>query len=114
MTIFARALRQVRAWEKAGLPGVIIIDHIGLVSPSRQTDNKAADTAETVNQLKPSPRRYNAPVAALCAGQQADREGRNDKRPTMADLNWSGAIEQIAESWGSYTATPTISPLAIA
>ena len=88
--IRSRALRQVRAWEKAGIkPGAIIIDHIGLVSPSRQTDNKAADTAETVNQLKPLAKALQCPVAALV---QVNRqtEGRNDKRPTMADLNWSG------------------------
>lgn len=98
--IRSRALRQVRAWEKAGIkPGAIIIDHIGLVSPSRQTDNKAADTAETVNQLKPLAKALQCPVAALV---QVNRqtEGRNDKRPTMADLNWSGAIEQIADFVG--------------
>lgn len=98
--ICSRALRQVRAWEKAGIkPGCIIIDHIGLVAPSRRTDNKAADTAETVNQLKPLAKALQCPVAALV---QVNRqtEGRNDKRPTMADLNWSGAIEQIADFVG--------------
>ena len=107
--IRSRALRQVRAWEKAGIkPGAIIIDHIGLVSPSRQTDNKAADTAETVNQLKPLAKALQCPWQP-CVQVNRQTEGRNDKRPTMADLNWSEPLSKSPTSWGSYTGKPTIS-----
>lgn len=95
--IRSQALRQVRAWEKAGIkPGCILIDHIGLVQPTRRSDNKAAETADTVNQLKPLAKQLRCPVVALV---QVNRqtESRTDKRPTLADLNWSGAIEQIAD-----------------
>jgi replicative DNA helicase len=95
--IRAQTLRQFRAWEKVGVkPGACIIDHIGLVIPERRTDNKAADTADTVNELKPMAKQTGAPVIALC---QVNRqtESRNDKRPTPSDLNWSGAIEQAAD-----------------
>lgn len=98
--IRSRALRQVRTWEKSGIkPGCIIIDHIGLVQPTRKTDNKAADTADTVNQLKPLAKQLQCAVVAMV---QVNRqtEGRDNKRPTVADLNWSGAIEQIADFVG--------------
>ena len=97
--IRSQALRQVRAWEKAGVqPGAILIDHIGLVKPHgrRAGDNKAAETADIVNELKGLAKQVRAPVIALVQVNR-NTEGRNDKRPTLADLNWSGAIEQIAD-----------------
>jgi len=95
--VAARARRQTRAWAKAGIaPGAIIIDHIGLVNPTRRTDNKAADTTEIVNELKGLAKSIGAPIIA-CAQINRAPEGRNDKRPTLGDLNWSGAIEQIAD-----------------
>lgn len=98
--IRSRALRQVRTWEKAGIqPGAIIIDHIGLVAPVRKTENKAADTSDTVNELKPLAKALRCGVVALVQINRGT-EGRNDKRPTVADLNWSGAIEQIADFVG--------------
>lgn len=98
--IRSTALRQVRAWEKQGIkPGCILIDHIGLVKPARQTDSKAADTADTVNELKPLAKLLRCPVIGLVQVNRAT-EGRTDKRPTMGDLNWSGAIEQIADFIG--------------
>ncbi len=98
--IRSQALRQFRSWEKAGVQrGCILIDHIGLVKPTRKTDNKAADTADTVNELKDLAKQLRAPIIALV---QVNRqtEGRQDKRPLMSDLNWSGAIEQIADFIG--------------
>ncbi len=95
--IRSRALRQMRAWEKAGVSrGAVLIDHIGLVRPVRRTDSKAADTADTVNELKDVAKQIGVPIIALV---QVNRqtENRTDKRPTLADLNWSGAIEQIAD-----------------
>lgn len=92
-----QAQRQMRAWEKAGVErGAILIDHIGLVKPHRKSDSKAAETADTVNELKALAKYLGAPVIALCQVNR-NTESRNDKRPTLADLNWSGAIEQIAD-----------------
>jgi replicative DNA helicase len=95
--IRSQALRQFRAWEKAGVErGAVLIDHIGLVKPHRPSDSKAAETADTVNELKALAKYLKAPVIALCQVNR-NTESRQDKRPTLADLNWSGAIEQIAD-----------------
>lgn len=98
--IRSQALRQVRAWEKAGVqPGCVLIDHVGLIQPTRRSDSKAAETADIVNQLKPLAKQLCCPVVAL-AQVNRQTEGRTDKRPTLGDLNWSGAIEQIADFIG--------------
>lgn len=92
-----QAQRQMRAWDRAGVArGCVLIDHIGLVRPVRNTGNKAADTSDTVNELKAMAKSLQCPIIAL---SQVNRgpEGRQDKHPTVADLNWSGAIEQIAD-----------------
>jgi replicative DNA helicase len=92
-----QAQRQLRAWDKAGVPrGAVIIDHIGLVKPLRRTDSKAADTSDLVNELKPLAKQLQTPIVAL-AQVNRNTESRNDKRPTLADLNWSGSIEQIGD-----------------
>lgn len=95
--IRVQAIRQMRAWDRSGVKrGAVLIDHIGLVRPVRSTGNKAADTADTVNELKSLAKALECPIICL---SQVNRgpEGRQDKRPTAADLNWSGAIEQIAD-----------------
>ena len=92
-----QALRQMRAWDRAGVArGCVVIDHIGLIRPVKKGDSKAADTADIVNELKSLAKAIRAPIIVL---SQVNRgpEGRQDKRPTVADLNWSGAIEQIAD-----------------
>jgi replicative DNA helicase len=92
-----QAQRQLRAWDKAGVPrGAIIIDHIGLVKPFKRTENKAADTSDLVNELKPLAKQLQTPIIAL-AQVNRQTESRNDKRPTLGDMNWSGSIEQIAD-----------------
>lgn len=95
--IRVQAIRQMRAWDRSGVQrGAVLIDHIGLVRPVKNTGNKAADTADTVNELKALAKALQCPIICL---SQVNRgpEGRQDKRPTAADLNWSGAIEQIAD-----------------
>jgi replicative DNA helicase len=95
--IIGQSLRQMRAWEKAGVrPGAVLIDHLGLVRPSTGRDSKAAEVADTVDRLKEAAKRIGAPIIAAAQINRAC-ENRNDKRPTMADLNWSGSIEQIAD-----------------
>lgn len=95
--IISQSRRQVRAWEKAGVePGAIIIDHLGLVSSRIARDSKAAEVADTVDRLKAAAKLIGAPIIAAAQINRGP-EARNDKRPTMGDLNWSGSIEQIAD-----------------
>jgi len=95
--IRSQAQRQMRAWDKAGVKrGAVLIDHIGLVKPARNSGNKAADTADIVNELKGIAKQLKTPIIAL-AQINRNTEARNDKRPTLADMNWSGAIEQISD-----------------
>jgi replicative DNA helicase len=95
--IINQSRRQVRAWEKAGVePGAIIIDHLGLVASRAKRDSKAAEVADTVDRLKAAAKLIGAPIIAAAQINRGP-EARNDKRPTMADLNWSGSIEQIAD-----------------
>lgn len=98
--IMVQALRQMRAWEKAGVtPGAVLIDHIGLVRARRERDSKAAESADTVDRLKEAAKSIGAPIIAAAQISRAC-ENRQDKRPTLADLNWSGSIEQIADLVG--------------
>jgi len=95
--IRSQSLRQVRAWEKAGVtPGAILIDHLGLVKPVRKTDSKAADTSDTANELKALAKAVRCAVVAFSQINRAT-ENRSDKRPTLGDLNWSSSIEQISD-----------------
>lgn len=95
--IINQSRRQVRAWEKAGVePGAIIIDHLGLVASRISRDSKAAEVADTVDRLKMAAKLIGAPIIAA-AQVNRNAESRNDKRPAMSDLNWSGSIEQIAD-----------------
>lgn len=95
--IINQSRRQVRAWEKAGVePGAIVIDHLGLVTSRTSRDSKAAEVADTVDRLKAAAKLIGAPIIAAAQINRGP-EGRQDKRPTMGDLNWSGSIEQIAD-----------------
>lgn len=95
--IINQSRRQVRAWEKMGVePGAIVIDHLGLVTSRTKRDSKAAEVADTVDRLKDAAKRIGAPIIAA-AQVNRNAESRNDKRPSMSDLNWSGSIEQIAD-----------------
>lgn len=95
--IINQSRRQVRAWEKAGVePGAIVIDHLGLVASRTKRDSKAAEVSDTVDRLKEATKLIGAPIIAA-AQLNREAEKRNDHRPSMADLNWSGSIEQIAD-----------------
>jgi replicative DNA helicase len=76
---------------------VICIDHLGLIAASgKYSGNKAAETEEVSMSLKRLAKELDIAVIALV---QLNRgvEGREDKRPSLADLRWSGAIEQDAD-----------------
>ncbi len=90
--IAARARRLKR--EKS--IGVIVIDYLQLVEPSRRAENRVQEITEVTKGLKALAKELNVPIIAL---SQLSRgvDARDDKRPVLSDLRESGSIEQDAD-----------------
>ncbi len=76
--------------------GLIIIDYLQLMRPSKITDTRSQELGEITRSLKALAKELKVPVVAL---SQLNRqvETRPDRRPLLADLRESGAIEQDAD-----------------
>ena len=76
--------------------GLVVVDYLGLL----ESENRATSIYERVtansNALKRLARSLDVPILCLAQLNRAS-EQRADKRPTMADLRDSGAIEQDAD-----------------
>jgi len=90
--IAARARRMKR--EKN--IGLIVIDYLQLVEPSRRAENRVQEISEVTKGLKALAKELSWPVMAL---SQLSRgvDNRDDKRPILSDLRESGSIEQDAD-----------------
>ncbi len=88
----SRARRMAREHEL----GLIVIDYLQLMQVPGNRENRATEISEISRSLKALAKELNVPVIAL---SQLNRslESRTDKRPVMADLRESGAIEQDAD-----------------
>jgi len=89
----SRARRVAR--ENGGL-SLIVIDYLQLMSVPGKSDNRTLEVSEISRSLKALAKELKIPVIAL---SQLNRslEQRSDRRPVMADLRESGAIEQDAD-----------------
>ena len=88
-----RARRVAR--DSGGL-GLIVVDYLQLMRGSGNIENRTNEISEISRSLKTVAREMRCPLIAL---SQLNRglENRNDKRPMMADIRESGAIEQDAD-----------------
>lgn len=95
--IVARTRRYAADLERAGKRlDLVIVDHMGLVRPSnRYAGNRTREVAEISDGLATLAKDLRIAVLAL---SQLNRgvEGRDNKRPSLADLRDSGAIEEDA------------------
>lgn len=97
LSVDALAARASRMHAKvAGGLGLIVVDYLQLLTGKAKSENRTAEVSYISRQLKRLAKDLNCPVMAL---SQLNRglEGKTDKRPGMADLRESGAIEQDAD-----------------
>ena len=78
--------------------GLVVIDYIGLMQTTSNSDNRAQQVGEISRNLKIMAKDFGIPIIC-CAQLNRGTESRpgQGKRPTLADLRDSGSIEQDAD-----------------
>jgi replicative DNA helicase len=76
--------------------GLIVVDYLQLVNPGKQYESRTVEVSAISQGLKNLARELNVPMLA-CSQLSRAVEQRGEKRPQLADLRESGAIEQDAD-----------------
>ncbi|MEK7151144.1 MAG: replicative DNA helicase [Patescibacteria group bacterium] len=76
--------------------GMLIVDYLQLMQPSRAYDSPVQQITEISRNLKGLARELNIPVIAL-SQLSRNSENRTDQKPKLSDLRDSGSLEQDAD-----------------
>jgi replicative DNA helicase len=96
VTVMEIRAKARRTKARYGGLGLIVIDYLQLMTGSTTAENRQLEVSEISRNLKVLARELEVPIIAL---SQLSRqlETRADKRPMLADLRESGALEQDAD-----------------
>lgn len=87
----------IRAMRRSGnAPALVVIDYLQLMRMPGRSENRSVEVGQVSRALKLLAKEFAVPVVI---GSQLNREveKRTDKRPTIADLRESGAVEQDSD-----------------
>ncbi len=89
-----------RLFQQQGHIDLVVVDYLQLIDPDeseeRRYENRVQEVSKISRGLKAIAREFDVPVLAM-AQLSRKVEERQNKRPLMADLRDSGAIEQDAD-----------------
>ncbi|HEY4485408.1 MAG TPA: replicative DNA helicase [Nitrospiria bacterium] len=95
LTVLEMRAKGRRLKAEKGLD-LIIVDYLQLMRGRSDADNREQEISDISRSLKALAKELQLPVIALSQLSRAV-ENRSDKRPVLADLRESGAIEQDAD-----------------
>lgn len=95
LTVLEIRAKARRLKQRDGL-GLVIVDYLQLMQGPRRAENRQQEISEISRSLKILARELQVPVIAVSQLSRAV-EQRQDKRPILADLRESGAIEQDSD-----------------
>lgn len=77
--------------------GLFVVDYLQLVNPGRRYENRVQEVSVVSQSLKNLARELRVPVLAASQLSRAVEQRGGDRKPQLADLRESGAIEQDAD-----------------
>ena len=96
LTVMEIRAKARRLKSRGGL-GLVIVDYLQLMTGRSSAESRQVEVAEISRGLKILARELEVPVVAL-SQLSRNLESRADKRPVLADLRESGALEQDSDA----------------
>jgi replicative DNA helicase len=93
----ARRLQQTLLQTKNKKIGLVIIDYLQLMSGSASLESRQQEVSEISRSLKALAKELGIPIIAISQLSRAPEKRGESRRPQLADLRESGALEQDAD-----------------